>query len=65
MIEKFIDDEPFRVQVLKTLSTFPNDLVSGFISFINRCIDETWARSEPKGAFQGYADNLKMILGKL
>ena len=62
MIEKFIDDEPFRVQVLKTLSTFPNDLVSGFISFINRCIDETWARSEPKGAFQGYADNLKMIL---
>ncbi len=62
MIEKFIDDETYRAQVLKTLSTFPNDLVSGFISFINRCIDETWARSEPSGAFQGYADNLSMIL---
>ena len=59
---RWIDDERFRVQALKTLSTFPNDLVSGFISFINRCIDETWARSEPNGAFQGYADNLTMIL---
>lgn len=62
MIEKFIDDERFRVQTLKTLSTFPNDLVSGFISFINRCIDETWERSEPNGKFKGYADNLTMIL---
>ena len=62
MIEKFIDDETYRAQVLKTLSTFPNDLVSGFISFINRCIDETWERSKPSGAFQGYADNLSMIL---
>jgi hypothetical protein len=62
MIEKFIDDGTYRAQVLKKLSTFPNDLVSGFISFLNRCIDETWTRSEPSRNFKGYADNLSMIL---
>lgn len=62
MIEKFIDDIGYRSQVLKILSTFSNDLISGFVSFLDRCIDETWARSEPNGAFQGYADNLTMIL---
>lgn len=62
MIEKFIDDVKFRKDVLKVLSTFSNDLISGFVSFLNKCIDETWARSEPKGAFQGYADNLTLIL---
>lgn len=62
MVEKFIDDDKYRSKVLSVLATFSNDLISGFISFINRCIDETWARAEPKGAFQGYADNLTMIL---
>lgn len=62
MVEKFIDDKKFRKDVLTTLSSFSNDLISGFVSFLNRCIDETWARSEPNGAFQGYADNLSMIL---
>lgn len=62
MIDKFIDDVAYRKKVLKVLSTFSNDLISGFVSFLNRCIDETWARSEPNGAFQGYADNLTLIL---
>lgn len=62
MIEKFIDDIAYRKDVLKVLSTFSNDLISGFVSFLNKCIDETWARSEPNGAFQGYADNLTLIL---
>lgn len=62
MIDKFIDDVDYRKDVLKILSTFSNDLISGFVSFLNKCIDETWARSEPNGAFQGYADNLTLIL---
>lgn len=62
MIQKFIDDVDFRKAVLKILSTFSNDLISGFVSFLNKCIDETWARSRPDGAFQGYADNLTLIL---
>jgi SIR2-like domain len=61
-VEKFIDDGKFRKEVLTTLSSFSNDLISGFVSFLNRCIDETWTRSAPDGAFQGYADNLSMIL---
>jgi hypothetical protein len=62
MIEKFIDNVAYRKEVLRVLSTFSNDLISGFVSFLNKCIDETWARSEPNGAFQGYADNLTLIL---
>lgn len=62
MIEKFIDDTKFRKEVLTTLSSFSNNLISGFVSFLDTCIDETWKRSEPNGAFQGYADNLSMIL---
>lgn len=62
MIEKFIDDNDYRREVLNVLSTFSIHLVSGFISFLDKCLEETWARSEPKGAFQGYADNLSLII---
>jgi len=31
-------------------------------SFLNKCIDETWLRSVPDGAFQGYNQNLIIIL---
>ncbi len=62
MIEKFIDDEKFRSKMLKILSKFSIHLVSGFVSFLNKCIDETWARSRPDGAFEGYNQNLILIL---
>lgn len=62
MIEKFIDDGVFRKDVLSILSTFSNDLITGFVSFLDKCIEETWIRSVPNGAFQGYADNLTLIL---
>lgn len=62
MIEKFIDDEKFRSEMLKILSKFSIHLVSGFVSFLNKCIDETWARSRPDGAFEGYNQNLILIL---
>ena len=62
MIEKFIDDEKFRSEMLKILSKFSIYLVSGFVSFLNKCIDETWARSRPDGAFEGYNQNLILIL---
>ena len=62
MIEKFIDDEKFRSEMLKTLSKFSIHLVSGFVSFLNKCIDETWVRSRPDGAFEGYNQNLILIL---
>lgn len=62
MIEKFIDDEKFRAKMLKILSKFSVHLVSGFVSFLNKCIDETWTRSRPDGAFEGYNQNLILIL---
>ncbi|HUW27969.1 MAG TPA: SIR2 family protein [Sulfuriferula sp.] len=62
MIEQFIDDQAFRSEMLKILSKFSIHLVSGFLSFLNKCIDETWLRSQPNGAFEGYNQNLIIIL---
>lgn len=62
MIEKFIDDVAFRSEMLKALSKFSIHLISGFISFLNKCIDETWGRAQPNGAFEGYNQNLILIL---
>lgn len=62
MIERFIDNQGYREKMLNTLSKSPIHLISGFVSFLNKCIDETWVRSEPNGAFEGYNDNLNLIL---
>jgi hypothetical protein len=62
MIEKFIDDEEFRAKTLKVLSESSIHLVAGFVSFMDKCIDETWRRSAPSGAFHGYAQNLTIII---
>jgi hypothetical protein len=51
-----------RLGMLQALSKYPIHLISSFVSFLNRCIDETWVRTEPNGAFQGYNQNLIIIL---
>lgn len=61
-IDKFIDEKDFRKDVLKILSKFQINIISGFVSFLNKCIDETWSRSSPSGAFEGYNENLIIIL---
>jgi hypothetical protein len=61
-VGKFIDNDHFRKDLLKVLSRFPIHLISGFISFLDKYIDETWRRSEPRGAFEGYNQNLSIIL---
>ena len=60
MIEKFIDEPEFRKKLLYVLSEFPIHLISGFVSFLNKCIDVTWARSASYGAFEGYNQNLQI-----
>ncbi len=62
LIDRFIDDEKYRKTAIRILSRSPIHLVSGFISFLDKCIDETWKRSEPRGAFEGYKQNLSIIL---
>ena len=48
LVEKFIDDAEYRRKVIRILSRFPIHLVSGFISLLDKCIDETWKRSKPR-----------------
>jgi hypothetical protein len=61
-IDSFIDDLAYRTTMLKVLSKFSIHLIAGFVSFLNKCIDETWKRSVPSGAFEGYNQNLTIIL---
>lgn len=61
-IDKFIDDNDVRETILKVLARFPAPLVSGFLTFLEKCVDETWKRSEPRGAFEGYNQNLILLL---
>lgn len=46
-IAEFIDNGPYRSQVLSALSSYPLHLIASFIPFMEKCIDETWRRSEP------------------
>jgi SIR2-like protein len=62
IIDNFIDDEPFRGKLLSTLSQYPIHLISGFVSFIDKCIEQTWERSKPPGAFEGYNQDLVVLL---
>lgn len=61
-INIFIDDAAYRRGLIKELSDFPLHMMSGFISFIEECINETWVRSEKAGNFKAYDENLNIIL---
>ena len=65
IIQRFIDDLGFRQAVLTSLSKFKVDLIAGFISFLDVCIEETWKRAQPKNAFEAYDQNLSIILDLL
>lgn len=62
IINQFIDDGETRRKILATLSNWPEDFISSFISLFEKCIDETWNRAKPPGAFNAYNQQLKMIL---
>lgn len=61
-IDKFIDDGNYRRSMLEILSKFSVSLISSFVSFLEKCIDETWERSAPRNAFEGYNQNLVILL---
>lgn len=58
LIDKFIDDQEYRKDILKRLANFPPLIISSFESFLNKVFDKTWERSLPNGAFEGYNENL-------
>jgi SIR2-like protein len=62
IIGAFIDDVDFRRSLIQVLAASPIHLASGFISFLDKCLSETWTRSVPNGAFHGYDQNLCLLL---
>jgi hypothetical protein len=62
MIKKFIDDNNYRKKAINVLSKFQIHIISGFVTFLNKCLDEAWERSSPSGAFEGYSQYLNIIL---
>jgi hypothetical protein len=62
MVAKFVDDKSFRDTALKVLSKNITSLAGGFESFLEKCLEETWQRSIPNGAFEAYAQNLAIVL---
>ncbi|MDD5353603.1 MAG: SIR2 family protein, partial [bacterium] len=62
VIKKFIDNEPYRKQTLSKIASGTSYFISGFIPFLDKCLEETWVRSKPSGAFEGYNQNLSIIL---
>jgi hypothetical protein len=65
VIRRFIDDQAYRAKVLALVAKFSIYLVADFISFLDKCVAETWQRSQPSGAFEAYNQNLNMILDTL
>ncbi len=65
MISRFIDDTAYRAKVLNRVAKFSIYVVADFISFLDKCVAETWRRSNPRGAFGGYNENLNIILDTL
>jgi hypothetical protein len=61
-VTRFIDNKAFRRDLLDGLRNYEIYLISGFLNFFQRCIDQTWKRAEPKGAFSAYDESLTMLL---
>ncbi|MBK8418871.1 SIR2 family protein [Candidatus Villigracilis saccharophilus] len=61
-INQFIDNNDFRKALIQILSSSPIHLTSGFISYLDKCLTETWIRTSPSNAFEGYNQNLRLLL---
>ena len=64
-INRFIDDDQWRRDLLKALALFSVDLVAEFESFLEVCFTETRRRSGKRGAFWAYATDLHITLDLL
>jgi hypothetical protein len=62
LVKSFIDNESFRKSMIRALSSAPTDLISGFVALLDKAIQETWTRTVPDGKFEGYNQNLNIIL---
>ena len=62
VVNKFVDDASFRKDIISTLQDSGYSVISGFMVLFSKGIDETWKRAIPRGAFQAYNENLKILL---
>lgn len=65
MVEAFIDDPAKRASILSVLKKFDIELIASFMTFLAACLDKTWERSLPSGAFGAYDQQLVLILDLL
>lgn len=61
-INKFVDNESFRISVINAISKYDIKLISGFLELFSKAIEKTWLRAEPNGAFYAYKENLVILL---
>lgn len=65
MVSWFVDDKERRDNLLSHLQSASPELLASFMTFFAACIDETWRRAEPDGAFEAYNEQLILILDML
>lgn len=62
LVEKFITQHNFRVNLLKLVSEFEYNMMYSYIEFFMRCINKVWLKTDVNGAFDAYDDYLKILL---
>lgn len=62
LVEKFIDDRKFRIELLDMVSKFEYNMIYPYIEFLIRCIDNLWIKTSVDGAFYVYDDYLRIML---
>lgn len=61
-VDKFIDDESFRLSIINEISKNGIHLISGFLELFSKAMEETWERAAPRNAFTAYKENLQILL---
>lgn len=61
-VEAFIDDQILRLSLIEQINKYDVHLIFNFLELFAKCMEETWRRAEPKGAFEAYDQNLSILL---
>lgn len=62
LVQKFIDEQEFRVKLLDMVSEFEYNMIYPYIEFFTRCINKVWIKTSEDGAFYVYNKYLIIIL---
>lgn len=62
LVQKFIDEQEFRIKLLDMVSEFEYSMMYSYIEFFTRCINKVWIKTSEDGAFYVYDEYLIIIL---